>query len=234
MISNKESVSVAEATRELLERKPFLKELMNMDAVNYRGLARNFREEVEEKTGREKVNLDSIVMAIRRYEEDVQIREGLMETVQDVLSRSELTMKSDIYYYTFPRTEEIQEKAIEAHSRIDTSGNDSLHILQSEAEIVLVVDGKNSGKIDEIVGEDKTKNVAKDQAMVVVDSPSDIRKAHGILSHMTEKIIANGIGLTEMMMTYTETIFLVPEEDGTDLYNVLREMKNQSASRTSS
>lgn len=226
MKQNKNEVSVAEATRQLLEKKPFLKELMEMDAVNYRGLARYFQEEVEERTGRDSVNLDSIVVAIRRYQEDASIRKGLMETIEDVLSSSELTMKSDIMYYTFPREQEIQKLVLEAHSRIDASGNDSLHILQSESEIVLVVDKKNSDKVDSIVGEDKAKNVAKNLSMVMVDSPKEIREAHGILSHMTEKIIANGIGLTEMMMTYTETIFLVPEEDGTDLYNVLRDLKS--------
>jgi len=34
----------------------------------------------------------------------------------------------------------------------------------------------------------------------------------------------NGIGVVEMFSTYTETVFLVEEKDGTSLYSTLREL----------
>lgn len=224
MKSNEKEVSVAEATREMLEKKPFLKQVMDMDAINYRGLARHFKDDIEERTGREEVNLDSIVMAIRRFERDSHTPEGLMEIVEDVLQRSELMMKSDINYYTFPREKKIQQKVMKAHSEIETEGNDSLYILQSESEIVLIFDDKNAEKVEEFVDVDQAKNIAKNLDMVIVSSPEKMRKADGILSHMTERIITNGIGLVEMITTYTETVFIVKEEDSTELYNVLKEL----------
>lgn len=225
MESNKNDASVAEATRELLNQKPFLKELMDMDAVNYRGLARYFKENVEEKTGRDSVNLDSIVMAIRRFEKDSSVPEGLMEIIKDTLEKSELTMKSDINYYTFQRTKEIEKKIMKAHEAINNSGKETLYIMQAESEIAIIFDQKNIEKVEKHLNLGKAKNIAEDLDMVIMDSPDKIRRADGILSHITEKIIANGIGLTEMMTTYTETVFLVEEENGPKLYQVLKDLK---------
>lgn len=219
-----EQMSVAEATRELLERKPFLKQLMEMEAVNYRGLARHFRPEVEEMTGREQVNLDSIVVAIRRYEEDIYVGQSLMERIEDVLSRSELTMKSDINYYTFPRKSRYHELALEAYNEIDQKSGERMYLLQSDAEIGIVINRKNAGVIEDRIDSGKPKNIERNLSMVILDSPEEILEADGIISYLTEKIIFNGIGLIDMIATYTETVFLVREEDGTRLYETLKEL----------
>lgn len=228
MKNNKQSVSVAEATRELLEQKPFLKDLMDMEAVNYRGLARNFREDVKEKTGKEKVNIDSIVVAIRRYEEDISLKSGWSEKIQDVLRDSELSMAGDIVYYTLPRERKYHELALDLYDQIEDRSGDRVYLLQSDAEIGLVTNKSNIEFIEEKISENDLKHVERDAAMVVMDSPEEILEANGILSYLTEKIIANGIGVLEMFSTYTETVFLVKEEQSTELYSVLRNLINQS------
>jgi len=229
MKSNKNDVSVAEATRELLDTKPFLKELMDMNAVNYRGLARNFKKQVEEKTGREKVNLDSIVVAIRRYEDKLTLRESWTERIESVLGNSELTMAGDIFYYTLPRERKYHKLALDLYDQIDRRSGDRIYLLQSDAEIGLVTNRSNLELIEEKVDKKDIKNMEKDAAIVVLDSPEEILEANGILSYLTERIIANGIGVLEMFSTYTETVFLVREEHSTQLYSTLRELINQNS-----
>lgn len=221
MKSNKHP-SVAEATRSLLERKPFLKELMAMDAVNYRGLARHFRDQVEEMTGKEAVSLDSIVVAIRRYERDAFLDERLMERIEDVLHNSELTMRSDIVYYTLPRTERFHSMALEAYQEIDQRSAGRAYLLQSDAEIAFITNEKNAEPIKAKLDRDEAKNIERDLAMIVMESPDEVLEADGIISYLTEKIIMDGIGLIDLVTTYTEFVFLVREEDSTQLYEVLR------------
>lgn len=226
MESDKNEMSVAESTRELLEKKPFLKELMDMDAVNYRGLARNFKEKVEEKTGREKVNLDSIVVAIRRYEEDISLQDSWTERIQRVLQDSELFMIGDIVYYTLPRERKYHELALEAYDQIDRISGERIYLLQSDSEIGIVTNRGNLDLIEDKVEESDVKHVERNVAMVVLDSPEEILEANGILAYLSEKIISNGIGVLEIFSTYTETVFLVREEKGTELYSVLRNLIN--------
>jgi len=217
-------ISVSEATREILKKKPFLKELMDMGAVNYRGLARNLKEEVKEATGKEKINLDSIVMAIRRYEQDVDYPEEMMETIEKVLNESELFMIGDVVYYTLPREKKYHDLAMDVYEEVDKKSGERVYLLQSDSEIGLVVSKTNSKLIEEKIDIKNVKNINKSLAIVGMDSPEEILEANGILSYLTQKIIMKGIGVIEMFSTYTETIFLVEEKDDTELYNTLRDL----------
>lgn len=229
MRKDKKSKSVAEATRELLNEKPFLKELMEMDAVNYRGLARNFKTEVKQKTGKEKINLDSIVVAIRRYEKDLTLNDTWTERIQRVMKKSELSMAGDIVYYTLPRERKYHELALDLYDQINQRSGDRIYLLQSDAEIGIVTNKTNLKLIENKVKQKDIKHVEKNVAMIILDSPEEILEANGILSYLTEKIIANGIGVLEMFSTYTETIFLVRENQATQLYTTLRELISQES-----
>lgn len=229
MKKDKKSKSVAEATRELLNEKPFLKELMEMDAVNYRGLARNFKTQVKQKTGKEKINLDSIVVAIRRYEKDLTLNNTWTERIQRVLKKSELSMAGDIVYYTLPRERKYHELALDLYDQIDQRSGDRIYLLQSDAEIGIVTNKTNLELIENKVKQKDIKNVEKNVAMIILDSPEEILEANGILSYLTEKVISNGIGVLEMFSTYTETIFLVRENQATQLYTTLRELISQES-----
>lgn len=226
--SDKDNTSVAEVTRELLEAKPFLKELMDMEAINYRGLARHFRSEVEERTGKEKINLDSIVMAIRRYEQDTGLDQELSNRIYRVMAGSEITLKSDVLYYTFERGPSIQETVQETHDEIREISGDRFYALQSDAEIGIVIDRRNSDKLENLTQKHETKDSHDDLAMVIIDSPEEVLEADGIISYITEKIIFNGIGLIDMFTTYTEFILLVKERDSTRLYQTMRDLKEEA------
>ena len=223
-LDDDKSVSIAEVTRELLERKPFLKHLMDIGAVNYRGLARHLEDEVLSRTGRDEVNLDSIVMAIRRYEEEISVGASPEQKIKSVLEESELFMVGDISYYTLPRKQRFHEIAIEAYEKAEEKTRDRAYILQSDSEIGLVLRERNSGLVEEKVSEREMRNLEQGLAMVVVESPEEILEADGILSYLTERIAFEGVGLIDMVATYTETVFLVRDEDATHLYSTLRNL----------
>ncbi|MFB6076921.1 MAG: hypothetical protein ABEK12_02220 [Candidatus Nanohaloarchaea archaeon] len=216
--------SVAAATRALLELRPFLTDLMAMDAVNYRGLARAIRPQVLDRTDRDSVNLDAIVMAIRRYESEADDVRGTTDLIERVLRESELTLKSDIVYYTFPRRPKFHRIAVETYREVDERSGDRVYILQSDAEIAVIVNEGNAGIVDEKFEEHEARNIERDLAMVVLDSPEEVLEADGILSYLTERIIWDGIGLIDMVTTYTECVFLVREADSTALYDTLNRL----------
>jgi hypothetical protein len=206
---------------------------MEMDAVNYRGLARYFKSEVLEKTGKEEVNLDSIVMAIRRYEQDTSLETELSERIYRVLANSEITLKSDIIYYTFERKPAVQEEIQSIYNEIRDISGDRFYALQSDAEVGVVVDRRNSEILDKMAEKYSLKDSHDDLAMVIIDSPEEVLEADGIISYITEKIIFNGIGLMDIFTTYTEFVLLVKEKDSTQLYQALLDLKENSRKQIS-
>lgn len=226
--SDEEKPSVAEATRKLIESKPVIKEVMRMGAVNYRGLARNFEPKVKEITGKESINLDSIVMAIRRYEKDTQLNQQISRRIEKVLTESEVTMKSGISYYTFERKKNVITALMEVYKKIEERSSDRMYILQSDAEIGAVLDRKNAEMMPEKLKRNYVKNIEENLSMVVIDSPEEVLEADGIIHHLTERIFFNGISLIDMFTTYTEFVFLVKETQSTNLYSTIKELIDNS------
>jgi hypothetical protein len=141
-------------------------------------------------------------------------------------------MAGDIVYYTLPRERKYHELALDLYDQIDRRSGDRIYLLQSDAEIGLVTNKSNLGLIEDKVDEKDMQHVERNAAMVVMDSPEEILEANGILSYLTEKIIGNGIGVLEMFSTYTETVFLVREEQSTQLYSTLRGLINQNSDQS--
>lgn len=217
-----ESNTVAAATRSLLQRRPFITDLMATDAINYRGLARWLQPQVQERLEeRDEVRLETIVMAIKRYKNDKSFDDTAMDRIKDVLAESSVRLRSDISYYTFPRTETTHRGVMESYDAITREAGGRCHILHADDEIGFVCQRDHEQYLDEQALE--AKRHEDNLALLVLDSPTAILEADGILAYLTREISMNGISIIDMFTTYTETMFLVQEQDSAALYQLLRD-----------
>jgi hypothetical protein len=131
-------------------------------------------------------------------------------------------------YYTFERTPDMQKEVQELYDEIDQMSGERFYALQSDAEVGIVMDRRNSDLLEDISLDAEVKDSHGNLAMVIIDSPEDVLEADGIISYLTERIIFNGIGLMDMFTTYTEFVLLVREDDSTDLYQTLLDVKENS------
>lgn len=215
-----ETNTVAGVTRTTLQRRPFITDLMATDAVNYRGLARHLQPEIEEALeDRKNVRLETIVMAIKRYEEDNSFDDTAMDRIKDVLASSSVRLQSDISYYTFPRRNVTHRAVMESYESITDDGG-RCHILHAQDEIGFVCQRQYEAILND--HDVSPKRHETGLALLVLDSPPSILKADGILAFLTREIAMDGISLIDMFTTYTETMFLVRDTDSAQLYELLR------------
>lgn len=217
-----ETNTVAAATRTALERRPFITPLLATDAVNYRGLARYLKPEIEERLDdRSSVRIETIVMAIKRYEQDSTPESDAMDEIQDVLADSSVRLRSDISYYTVPRTSPTHQAVMDCYEAITAENGGRCHILHAEDEIGFVCQREHEAIIEE--HDLPYKRYEDGLALLVLDSPPTILDADGILAHLTREIAMEGISLIDMFTTYTETMFLVRDDESAALYQLLRD-----------
>ena len=66
--------SVASSVKQIIDMSPFVSELLVLDVISFSNLSKFIQPKVEEKLGK-KVKNAAIVMAIRRYTEDLKVED---------------------------------------------------------------------------------------------------------------------------------------------------------------
>ena len=86
-------VSVPEVVREIITRNRSIYDCMKMDVINYTALAVKIQPDVEKTLGNS-VHLNTIVVAIKRYADSFDEKEGISE--EPVLKDARLTLTDGI------------------------------------------------------------------------------------------------------------------------------------------
>ena len=84
------SMSVPEVVREIITRNRSVYDCMKMDLINYTALAVKIQPEIERILGNS-VNLNTIVVAIKRYADSFEIKEEVKE--EPVLKQTQAERK---------------------------------------------------------------------------------------------------------------------------------------------
>ena len=87
------SVSVPEVVREIITRNRSIYDCMKMDLINYTALAVKIQPEIEKILGNS-VNLNTIVVAIKRYADSFEVKEEVKE--EPVLKNARLALTDGI------------------------------------------------------------------------------------------------------------------------------------------
>ncbi|MEM3466502.1 MAG: hypothetical protein QW566_08545, partial [Candidatus Jordarchaeales archaeon] len=101
-------LSVAEASRQIIDTKPSVMDCLKQGVVNFSALAESIKDQVAALCGRKSVNVDSIKMALMRYAEELRRkRQTVEQQISKILERSILELKNDvavltISYSSFP------------------------------------------------------------------------------------------------------------------------------------
>ncbi len=93
-------MSVPEVVREIITRNRSIYDCMKMDLINYTALAVKIQPEIEKMLGNS-VNLNTIVVAIKRYSDSFEQKEDVSD--ESVLKNARLSVTDGIMDVRIPR-----------------------------------------------------------------------------------------------------------------------------------
>jgi|Deesub1362A_J573_1020465.scaffolds.fasta_scaffold00166_65 aspartokinase len=206
-------MNISEATRMVLSRFPYLEEYMSQGIINYRALSRVILEDIKREVGRE-INLQSVVTAVRRYH--VASGEKLKGAILKILSNSNVNLRYDIGAITLEADPEVMDNIVKTKSN-----EEGFIIIQGIETLTIVGDEKAlKGLSRKLKG--KILEAKQDLASVIVKSPRDIAHTPGVIAYLANALSIAGINVVEMMSSYTETCFIVDEEDALKTVETIR------------
>ncbi len=207
---------ISEAVRKIIDSDPCMQEALAARVVSYSELARRIHPMVERLVG-EEVSVNSIKIALTRYTPPQARERAPRRRVLDLLARSSLELRSSVAVVTAYRDK--FRAAMEAILGIEAKAR-LLLVLQSINTFTMIIDEEHLDKILEVLG-DSVVEEYRNQAAVIIVSPEDLVKTPGFVAHVTSLIASEGINITQIESSYTDTILVLDKDDAIRAFDIL-------------
>ena len=209
-------MSMPEVVREIITRNRSINDCMKMDLINYTALAVKIQPEIERILGNS-VNLNTVVVAIKRYSDSFEIKEEVKE--ESILKNARLALTDGIMDVKFSVKEsnEIDPTAIlDKFSKITNNYDffrlsDSFRFLTEDMEDIRQIFSDVSNRDDMF-----STGLAK----IRISVPTSQNQSD-VVSYVAEVLHANGIELVNAFFSQDNIIVILNEKDSSRAYDIL-------------
>ena len=209
--------SVAAAVKTIINRSPFISEMLIQDVISFSNLAKSIQPKVEALYG-ESVNTAAVVMAIRRYAEELKEAEkGAVKGRIDY----EIQMKTNIYDVNFSRDDSFIPRLSELYDIVRPDQGDFLNITLGSHEITLAVNENHRDTVDELTKGQRIVHRYSDLVALTIVFHGDFLQTPGILYLAVRKLAWENINIIEIVSTMNVLTFVIRREDSHKAYEAL-------------
>ena len=208
-------VSVPEVVREIITRNRSIYECMKMDVINYTALAVKIQPDVEKTIGNA-VNLNTIVVAIKRYADSFDSSEKVSE--EPVLKNARLSLTDGIMgiqWNMVDAGEEMAKMLNEFHKEFA----DSEFFRLGDSFRILTEDSDRVRRMFQSLPKENEYNSGL--AKIKVSVPPNHSRSD-VMSFVTEILHYNGIDMADALFTQDGLVIVLKEEDAPRAYEKLR------------
>jgi len=208
-------VSVPEVVREIITRNRSIYECMKMDVINYTALAVKIQPDVEKTIGNS-VNLNTIVVAIKRYADSFVDKEEVSD--EPVLKNARLSLTDGIMGIQWnmgDAGDEMAKMLNEFHKEF----SDSEFFRLGDSFRILTEDSDRVRRMFQSLPKENEYNSGL--AKIKVSVPPNHNRSD-IMSFVTEILHYNGIDMADALFTQDGLVIVLKEEDAPRAYEKLR------------
>lgn len=211
------AASIASYVKTIIDRSPFISDMLIQDIASYSNLALSIKPKVEALYGAP-VSDSSIVMAIRRYAEELRSkpkrsRSGSIDY--------EIQMKTNIYDVNLRRNDLFAGKLPEIYSSVHPENGDFINVTIGSHEITLSVSENARSNVDRILSDFEIVHSYTDLVALTILFHGDYIQTPGITYLAVRKLAWEHINIIEIVSTMNVLTFIVSREDSHRAYQAL-------------
>lgn len=212
--------SVAFYVKEIINRSPFISEMLIQEVISYSNLAIFIKPKVEALYGSE-VSSAAIVMAIRRYTQDLKKLNHIEKKKNKI--DFEISMKTNIYDVNIKRSNSFIANIPNLYNIIKSENGDFINISLSDYEIVVTISDKYKDVLDGILKNENVINSELDMvALTISFKDNNFLETPGITYLATRKLAWENINIYEIVSTLNVLTFIIKRKDSLQAYSVLQ------------
>ena len=214
-------VTASHLVKKALSGNSFLLEAMSKELISYGNLAEQLKPEIEQELGK-KVKESAIIMALRRYAEELQ---NFDKNIKKFKFHGEILMRTNIMDFNIVKSNSLLNKIKNIYSLVNFEKGDTLNIILGSNEVSIVTNEKYKEKLSNFLKVEKILNKKFDLvALTIVFESKDFFTTPGVIFTAIRKLAWEQINIYEIVSTMTELTFILSKKDSIRAYNVLQEL----------
>ncbi len=216
-------VTISHVVQKIVNDKIFILEPLSKGIISNVSLAEQLKPEIEEELNK-KVKTHAIVMALRRYAEEIK------KTHKDITFdySSEIILKTDICDIALLRSPTLFTKLKRFYDIVDFEKGDILNIIHGRHEVVIVTNERYMKKSYELFKGEKIFNVEKNLVSLTLTFSYDFLHTPGVIYNVIRALAWDNINIYEIVSTNTELTFILNKKDSANAYRVLGRLVEKS------
>jgi len=216
-----EEKSISRLVGEILDNKPFIKDLFLIDAVNYSGLARHIIPELKERLGKKEISIEAVVMAIRRFVDKLHST-SVSDKFKREVAKFDISLKNDIIELSLPQRKHCYDAVLGVYSGINWSAGETMNILQSVGEIAVLIDARNYNTMLKSAVEDDLLHIERNLSLIIINTGKEIMDIPGVFYKFAGLLAENNINLIDTATTFSKFLFIIKEQDAIRAYDIFQ------------
>ena len=214
-------IPISHAVREIIEKSPFLAEVLSEGLANTTEVARRIKPEVEKRLY-EKVSEASISMALHRLSRELT-RPNFGSTF--LKQMSDITVRSKVVEYVFPNTSALP-KVIEVVLKKIAGRNDVFFAFsQGLHESVVVISREFEKELQVFFKREKFKKI-EELSVITLRLPETSLAVPGVYYPILKALASEGISFVEIMSVNTELSIVFKDKDIDRAFATLKHITN--------
>jgi len=208
-------VSVPDVVREIITRNRSIYECMKMDVINYTALAVKIQPDVEKQLGTS-ANLNTIVVAIKRYADSFDEKEDISD--EPILKNARLSLTDRIMGLEWNMVDFVEQDVSRMFAEAQKAFSDSEFFRFGDSFRILTEDSDSARHLFQSFPKenDYRPGLAKIKIQISGQNRSDV------LSYVTQILHYNGIEIVDALLSQDGVVLIFKEEDAPRAYEKLR------------
>jgi len=209
-------MSVPEVVREIITRNRSIYDCMKMDMINYTALAVKIQPEIEKILGNS-VNLNTVVVAIKRYADSFETKEEIKE--ESVLKNARLVLTDGIMDIKFSIKDSNEMDPISILDKFSKITNNYDFFRLSDSFRFLTEDMEDIRQIFRNVS-NRDDMFSTGLAKIRISIPTSQNQSD-VVSYVAEVLHANGIELVNAFFSQDSIVIILNEKNSSRAYDIL-------------
>ncbi len=210
--------SVSSCVKRIVDKSPFIHEMLINGILSFSNYASSIQEEVQKAYGKE-VKSSAIVMALRRYGEDLK-KQSQKQNKGSV--DYGIVMKTNIFDLNLVRRDSFISKLGVLYGKISTEKGDFLNITLGSHEVSLAVSEKYRALVSELAKDEEVLTQMDDLVALSLVFTGDFLQTPGIVYEAVRHLAWEQINVIEIVSTMNELTFVIKREDSMKAFDVLQ------------
>lgn len=204
--------SVAQTVRTYIERRPVVRDAMDMGIVNLSALTRQIMQDTG--LGQE----EAVLVACRRYTPRQTL--GLQDGIRRLLRESKLEVRSRVAVLTLRAGWRVVGR-LEGILKAAQGRGEPVHVLHGSESVTVILDETMLDEAQEAVGPDEVLKQRRGLVELNLRTPAVVADTPGLLAFLASSLATHGINFVEVISCHKDNMFVIEEADMFAAFEVL-------------